>query len=60
MVANGKLHSLQKIIFFSCWRLGNTVFALLEYRAFSKAVCCLFLYFCWPFYYLDKFVTNRQ
>ena len=32
MVANGKLHSLQKIIFFS-WRcFGNTVFALSEYR----------------------------
>lgn len=37
MVANGKLHSLQKIIFFSWWRLGNTIFALWEYRAFSQS-----------------------
>lgn len=33
MVANGKLHSLQKIIFFP-WRcLGNTALALSECRA---------------------------
>lgn len=36
MVANGKLHSLQKIIFFF-WRcFGNTVFAMPRYHVVHK------------------------
>lgn len=36
MVANGKLHSLLKIIFLSCWCFWNTEFALLGYRILPK------------------------
>lgn len=36
MVANGKLHFLQKIIYFS-WRcFGNTVFAMPRYHVLHK------------------------
>lgn len=59
MAANGKLHSLQKIIFFSWQCFGNTVFALSEYRALPIGNVLLIPAILLTAFYLDGLETNR-
>jgi len=59
MAANGKLHSLQKIIFFSWRRFWNAVFALSGYRALPIGKVLLIPAILLTAFYLDGLENNR-
>lgn len=58
MVANGKLHSLQKTIFFSWWCFG-TVFALPGFRVLPKGWVVPISVILLTAIYLEGLVANR-